>query len=233
MKTRSQAARPPHRDEDDRNTRQRLLEAAGYVFAEKGFDRATGKEIAERAGINTASVNYYFGGIEGLYVAALNEATSRLVTFDALRSAVAGKSDATAKLEAVLGLFVQALTGPASSSWVLRVMGREIVAPSVSGGALLDKDRRQKVRILKSIVGELVGLPEDHPVVARGCISVVAPCIMLLICDRSSLKQVFPTLGYGPDDAPAVVRHMVQFALAGLAAVAADASAAPEKHRRG
>jgi TetR/AcrR family transcriptional regulator, regulator of cefoperazone and chloramphenicol sensitivity len=71
-------------------------------------------------------------------------------------------------------------------------------------------------------VGELMGLPDDHPAVARGCLSIMAPCLMLLISDRLMLKRVFPNADIGPREAPALVRHMVEFALAGLAAVARD-----------
>src|SRR5262245_41172153 len=164
---------PPKREEEDQGTRRRLLEAAGQVFAEKGFERATGKEICERAGTNTAAVNYYFGGMEGLYAAVFQEAHSRLVTLDALSAAVADKADARSKLEAILDLFVRTLTGPASSSWVLRVVGREMVAPSPSLDELREKEILPKARILRSIVGELMGLPEDHPAVARGCVSIL------------------------------------------------------------
>jgi AcrR family transcriptional regulator len=214
---------PPKRQEDAQSTRRRLLEVAGQVFAAKGFDRATGKEICEQAGTNTAAVNYYFGGIEGLYAAVVREAHSRLVTFEALSAAVAGKADAKAKLQAVIDLFVRTLTGPASSSWVLRVIGREVVAPSPTLDALREKEMLPKTRILRAIVGELMGLPEDHPAVARGCVSVMGPCFMLLIGDRRSLKRAFPNLGLASKDATAVVHHMVQFALAGLSAVASDA----------
>jgi len=111
---------PRRREEADQSTRRRLLEVAGQVFADKGFDRATGKEICERAGTNTAAVNYYFGGIDGLYVAVLQEARNRLVTTEAVLAAVAGQPDAAAKLEAVLGLMVRAVTGPAITSWPRR-----------------------------------------------------------------------------------------------------------------
>jgi hypothetical protein len=47
--------------------------------------------------------------------------------------------------------------------------------------------------------------------------------VMLLICDRRTLQRLFPHFGFTPEDAPAVVRHVVQFTLAGLTAVAADA----------
>jgi AcrR family transcriptional regulator len=209
--------------EEEQSTRRKLLETAGEVFAEKGFDRATGKEICERAGTNTAAVNYYFGGMEGLYAAVLWEAHSRLVTFDAISTAIAGKADARAKLEAILGLVVQALTGPVSSSWVLRVLGREIIAPSPAFDLLREKEFLPKTRILRGLVGELMGLPTDHPAVARGCISIVAPALLLLIFDRRTLKRGFPSLGLASEDSADLVRHMVQYALAGLAAVAADA----------
>jgi len=211
------------REEDDQGTRRRLLETAGQVFAEKGFDRATGKEICERAGTNTAAVNYYFGGMDGLYAAVLHEAHSRFVTLDALSAAVAGKADARAKLEAILGLIIRTLTGPLVSSWALRVLGREVIAPSSALDVLREKEFLPKTRILRAIVGELMGLPEEHPAVARGCVSVMAPCFMLLLFDRRTLKRAFPTLGVAPEDAPALARHLVQFALAGLSAVARDA----------
>ena len=48
------------------NTRQRVLEAAGEVFAERGFRAATVREICQRAKANLAAVNYHFGDKERL-----------------------------------------------------------------------------------------------------------------------------------------------------------------------
>src|SRR5215510_14744096 len=52
-------------------TRQRLLEAAGEVFAARGFRAATVREICQRARANLAAVNYNFGDKERLYAAVL------------------------------------------------------------------------------------------------------------------------------------------------------------------
>ena len=201
-------------------TRQRLLEAAGQVFAEKGFDRSTGKEICERARTNTAAVNYYFGGIDGLYAAVLNEARSRLVPTPALLAAVAGKADARDKLEAVIQLGIQAMSSPATSSWVLRVLAREIIAPSPALEALWEEEIPTRMRVFRSIASELMGLPEDHPAVTEGCLLVSGPFVTLLVYNRRMLHRMFPDFGLAPKDAPAVARHMVQFILGGLAALA-------------
>jgi AcrR family transcriptional regulator len=216
-------SRPVTSAGDDRTTRQRLLRAARHVFAEHGYDRATGKEICRRAGVNTAAVNYYFGGVDGLYDAVVREAHDRVVTFDALTAAVADKVDAKARLRAFIESFVRGLTGPASASWVLRVLGREIVSPSPVFDALREKELLPKSRLLRSIVAELTGLSEDHPAVARGCISVIAPCIMLLVLDRRTLRRLAPSIRLTADDTDALVDHLVRFALAGLSAMTADA----------
>ena len=51
----------------DITSRQRLLAAAGEVFAEKGLKGGTVREICTRAEANLAAVNYYFRSKEELY----------------------------------------------------------------------------------------------------------------------------------------------------------------------
>ena len=218
---------PPLKRRKDQATRKQLLEAAGRVFAEKGFDRATGKEICELAGTNTAAVNYYFGGIENLYAAVLEDAQANFLTYARAAAAVEGKANAKDKLEAILELIAQTITGPAVSSWALQVLVREFFNPSSVPDSLqkkhLKKEFLPKVRLLTNIVSELTGLPEDHPAVARGCLSVIGACYPLILLDRRILNRVFPSLGLDQKDAGTLTRHLLQFALAGLAAIAADA----------
>ena len=57
----------------DVNTKDALLAAAIEVFADKGFDAATVRDICGRAKANVAAVNYHFGGKDALYVAVLEE----------------------------------------------------------------------------------------------------------------------------------------------------------------
>lgn len=46
--------------QDDRDTRGALLRAATFVFADRGFDAATLREVTRAAGANIAAVNYHF-----------------------------------------------------------------------------------------------------------------------------------------------------------------------------
>jgi TetR/AcrR family transcriptional regulator, regulator of cefoperazone and chloramphenicol sensitivity len=210
--------------EDDRvNTREHLLEAAGHVFAKKGFERSTAKEICERAGTNAAAVNYHFGGIEALYAAVLEEARNRIFSVREIGLAIAGKTAPEAKLEAAINVVIKSLLGPVSSSWALQLFGRDMVTVSPTARAAKLKLMLPGASILRELVGELMGLPEDHPAVARGCMTLMAPICILILGERRIMKGALPSLGLAAADAPALARHMVDYALAGLEATARKA----------
>ncbi|MFC5993314.1 TetR family transcriptional regulator [Pseudonocardia hispaniensis] len=65
------AARRRGRRRAGEDTRAALLAAARVEFVERGFDGATVRRIAERAGVDPAMVNHWFGGKEQLFVSSL------------------------------------------------------------------------------------------------------------------------------------------------------------------
>ena len=66
-KRRAPARRPQQRSLD---TRERLVDAALEVFASHGFEGATTREIAKRAGVALAALPYHFTTKEALWKAA-------------------------------------------------------------------------------------------------------------------------------------------------------------------
>ena len=50
-----------------KNTEQKIFDAATELFLEKGVDRTSVREIANKAGINLALMNYYFRSKENLF----------------------------------------------------------------------------------------------------------------------------------------------------------------------
>jgi AcrR family transcriptional regulator len=65
------AARRRGRRPAGEDTRTALLDAARAVFAEQGYEGATVRAIAARAGVDAAMVNHWFGGKQGLFAAAM------------------------------------------------------------------------------------------------------------------------------------------------------------------
>lgn len=59
------------KDHHKPDARTALLNAAKKVFASKGYDGTTVKDLADEAGLNVSLVSYHFGGKEGLYRSCL------------------------------------------------------------------------------------------------------------------------------------------------------------------
>ena len=58
----------------DQATRRRILDHAAALFAERGFEKVTVREICRDARANVAAVNYHFGGKRSLYLAVVESA---------------------------------------------------------------------------------------------------------------------------------------------------------------
>ena len=59
-------------------TRQSIIKAAVHLFAEKGFENASVRDIVTKARVNQAAINYHFKGKNGLYLEVLKTAFEKL-----------------------------------------------------------------------------------------------------------------------------------------------------------
>ena len=101
--------KPPARRLQQRSleTRERLVEAALQVFASHGFEGATTREIARRAGVALAALPYHFTTKEALWRAAADRIFARLAeTFRRRLEGLEGVDLAT-RLRLILRDFVR------------------------------------------------------------------------------------------------------------------------------
>lgn len=126
----TQAQRHSHTD-----TRQRLLDAAEWLFIEKGYEAMSLRHITTKAGANLAAVNYHFGGKEALIQELLSLRLNRL-NQERLQLLSASESLRPERLNAsvILGmLFVPAFRlshGNGSGPAFMRLLGRVYSDPS-------------------------------------------------------------------------------------------------------
>ncbi len=66
-----ESARSPRHDGEA--SRARLLQCGLRLFAQQGYTKTSTRELAEAAGVNVASISYYFGDKAGLYRAVFFE----------------------------------------------------------------------------------------------------------------------------------------------------------------
>ena len=132
---------------DPSSTRTSLLEAGALVFAERGFEGARVGDIARRARVNKAMINYHFGGKEALYRAILASTFEpALERFRALRDSKLSPPDQ-------LREFVSAFAEMVASRPGFPAM---ILQEALSGGRHLDEQAVPYFLSIFSVVREIV-----------------------------------------------------------------------------
>lgn len=162
------------------DARTRVLNAAGPIFAERGFQAATVREICRAAAVNVASVNYYFGDKETLYIETVRRAHAQRVQQFPLPKRPAGTPPAVRLRDFVHNLLTRCMAVE-EAPWQVRLMMREILQPTAACRELVEEYFRPHFDILLGIVGELVG-ELVGPDVARHTLrqigySVVGQCL--------------------------------------------------------
>jgi AcrR family transcriptional regulator len=106
-----------------KRTRTRIIMAALRVFGEHGYDCASTRRIAARAGVNTPAIQYYFGSKQGLHAACTRHIIGQMSSLLALplvraRDALRTAEPATAldALCELLAALIDAL-GVAGENW--------------------------------------------------------------------------------------------------------------------
>ncbi|MFC5435010.1 TetR/AcrR family transcriptional regulator [Rhodanobacter umsongensis] len=108
------------------STKERILAAAEVLFAQRGFDGASLRQLTAAAGVNLAAVNYHFGSKEKLVEQVFRR---RLDALNASRlaalSRIAGAPDTS--VEDVLDAYIRPaldLSHDGSGSLFMRVLAR-------------------------------------------------------------------------------------------------------------
>ena len=204
----------------DRETRDRLLHASEQLFASRGFKDVTVRDIARAARANVAAVNYHFGDKQGLYREVLQVAIDAIrETNEAGRRAAEGQPPAE-QLRRYLSVFLRRVLNPEYET-VHRLIQREIDHPTPAMDALVEQAARPRLEFLGAVVAELMECDPTDPRVLRCVGSILAQTIIWVrknpIAER--LGFVFkPT----PDNIDMVARHITDFSVAGIRAVAAQ-----------
>ncbi len=65
----------------DENSKTRILEAATKLFAQKGFDGTSIREICKKADVNLCMISYYWGGKQELYQGIIEDLLEKQIEY--------------------------------------------------------------------------------------------------------------------------------------------------------
>lgn len=207
-----------------RETKRRLLEAAGEVFAESGFHAATIKAITGRAGTSLASVNYHFRDKAELHAAVLRrleEEAAAIVPPDE----VLQQDTPEERLRAFIAHVMSTMLGRADRPWERVLLAREFGRPTAARESLIEHIARPLNGKLGAILAELTGLSADSRAVALAAASAVAQCVYHLQ-HRGHIELLFPALDPRPT-AVELSEHVYRLTVAAARAMAVDARRDP------
>lgn len=199
---------------DDPDTRQRLLEVAGGVFAELGFRGATVRDICQRASTNVASIHYHFGDKEGLYRALL---TSAIDAAEVTRPHAPPEQFASPEdeLAAFLRVFLARLYGGGVPAWLMKILSREMFEPTGALEQLVRAVHRPTIEHLRGIVMRIGRGGMSEPDVVRCAQSIVAQCVFY-----KHAQAVLRLMGHAQPSTPAEIEalaaHVTRFSIAGI-----------------
>ena len=202
-------------------TSQRVLRAAGEVFAERGFRPATVREICERAGANVAAINYHFRDKETLYGEVIRYASERVAQTYPFDPQPRGGAPEL-RLRALVRNYLMRFFDP-NLAWYGKLICRELAEPTGFFEQIVESDVRHYAEQLTEIVREFFGdgIGEEQ---VRMCSNSVAGQCLLYPYTRLILARLYPDQVMSEEFIDRLVTHITSFSIAGFKAVSRHSS---------
>ena len=201
----------------DLETRERLLAAAERLFADRGFKKVTVRDICREARANVAAVNYHFGDKLGLYREVMQIGIDAIrATTDAGRQA-GERQPPEEQLRRYVVVWMTRLLTPGHET-IHRLMQRELQDPTPALDDLVDAVVRPRLDYLSAVVARMLDCDPKDQIVMRCVAATQAQAVAYMP------NPIAARLGFTRPQTPAqideVARHMAEFAVGGVRAVA-------------
>jgi AcrR family transcriptional regulator len=200
----------------------RLLDAAEQLFSEHGFEGTSIRDLAAAAGCNIASVNYYFGGKENLYMQLwrrhlLHMRDTRVASIDKVMAQSGGKPRLEDLLRSFAYGFISPLMDDASGRRLIRLMAREMVDPH------LPSDTLGKEVIESTLTAMQQALAKACPELDGSKVPLVVFSLVGQLLHTIRIKAMFQWIDgrtMAVFEPAKVIEHVVSFTAAGIRAYA-------------
>jgi TetR/AcrR family transcriptional regulator, regulator of cefoperazone and chloramphenicol sensitivity len=201
---------------DQDATRQKLLQAAGELFAQHGFARATVRDICSACGANVAAVKYHFGDKQRLYRASIEHWLHAAAEKYPMDRSTEGTAEE--RLRRFVRTLLFRMLGPGKPAWHGRLMAREMVEPT----GVLDEMVRVTVKPMMShlekIVGELLAGSLGGAGLRRVTFSVIGQVVFYKHAEPV-LERLGTGRSMGEAELEKLVGHITAFSLGGIRAM--------------
>jgi len=204
-----------------KETKRRLIDAAGAVFAEKGFERATIKDITTRAGVSLAAVNYHFSDKNELYYQCIRHAHETATGSVEMVKTLPADMPAAQKLRVFIKALLKDMLDPSLPKWHGILVWREMQQPTAATERLMSETFCGCCDTLQDLIRELVNRPISEEQLDLIVESILGQCLFH-VHHQEFNARIFP------EDPPAYERvdvladHIANFSLGAIACLFPD-----------
>jgi len=204
---------------NETSTKTRLLQAGRKIFAENGLKNTTIRDICNMAGANVASVNYYFGSKEKLYVAVLQDYIERENKRHPRDLGITPGSTPESRLRAYVRSFLLQTLGDDSqeNERLAKLLTHEFIEPSQHFGEIFERFCRPTHNLLLDIVRQLLPGAEDSTV-ARCASSIMGQCVLFDFA-KEAITRMNPELTLKASNIEHMTDFIMQFSLGGIKSI--------------
>jgi AcrR family transcriptional regulator len=195
-------------------TREKLLDVAGRVFAARGYQAVTVREICAAAGANVAAINYHFGDKFGLYTEVLWQSV-QAAQVEAIQNALDQNAPPEDVLRAVIRARLRGVWRGDLPDWHFRIMAHELAQPTPALRPLINKVARPIFKRLLELIGGMIGLPPNDDTTRLCAISVVGQNLAYVFAGPL-LSGIWPDLKMTPEQVERIADHIADFSLSYL-----------------
>ncbi len=192
--------------------REQLIAHATRIFAAKGYAGAATREICAAAGVNIASIHYYFGDKEGLYRAVLTRPIS-LIADQFGRFDDAALSFEQAMRQLLAPLVRMALDEDEQGLLVTRLHLRELLEPSAVFREVVAQHIAPLHDALAGLLARHCGLPKPDAEIHRLAFAVGALANDYCL-SREYMRLLAPGLLKGPRARERILDRLVDYSVA-------------------
>ncbi|SDA91412.1 TetR/AcrR family transcriptional regulator [Mesorhizobium qingshengii] len=208
---------------DETDTRERILHAANRLFAERGFDGATLREITEAARANLAAVNYYFRSKDELIRSTLESALKPIVAarLEALKACERAYPDRLPPLESLADALVRPMAELSSGEnrdRLLLLLQVRTIAQAATNSVVADHFRPLHERFIDVLQKVLPNLSRAELALRYDCARGATLQILVDLAPAAQLVVSPAERATTIDRHEWLIAGLVQFVSAGLRA---------------
>ena len=202
---------------DGEATKMKILEAACFVFSNKGFREATVHEICKLAESNPALINYHFGDKASLYKAVWRHCAERAREYYPIEGGAGSLESVEDRLRAHIHTFVRCMADTGELSHLHRLNLLEMAAPNDFIRDFIVALRQPHTEYLRSLLREFFGDAATEEDIQLCEMSVIGQCRMARAGRGARSPDL--TTPLSASETEQLADHIVHFTFSGLNAM--------------